>query len=63
MFHMKRFLVCPKERSILQFWQGQELRNPPVSDFGETRNTSALGRSMGRKYCASKVRGFEDVTV
>lgn len=49
MFRMKRFLVCAKERLIFQFWQGQELRNPRVSDFGETRNTSALGKINGKK--------------
>ena len=57
-FRTKQFLVCAKERLIFQFWQGQELRNPPVSDFGETRNTSALGRSMERKRCASEVKKF-----
>ena len=53
---MKQFLVCAKEHLIFQFWQGQELRNPPEFDFGETRNTSARGRSMGRKCCACEVK-------
>ena len=57
-FRMKQFLVCAKERLIFQFWQRQELRNLPASDFGKTRNTSALGRSMGRKCCALEVKKF-----
>ena len=57
-FRMKKMLSLCEGTFNIPVLTRTTTQKSPVSDFGETRNTSALGRTMGRKRCAFEVRKF-----